>query len=161
MNKWAKNYKKTMGRERGPLTRQSGPQHSPKIPTKNPRSGGQKPSPTSSRAAGAGPGKMDAQDASRLRFGPTTRPRKANKKIYMLTKYGPIWTKFGHTCARGVGTPLLAPLWPIFLQKAHADTLWSVQRCVGAINVLKDGCVVGLGHSREEYSMGHSPSPLL
>jgi hypothetical protein len=61
----------------------------------------------------------------------------------------------------GAGAPMLAPLWPIFLQKALADTLWSVQRCVGAINVLKDSCVVGLGHSREEYSVAHFPSPLL
>jgi hypothetical protein len=54
----------------------------------NPRSGGPKPSPNPSRAAGAGPDKMDAQDASRLYFGPSTCPRKANEKIYKLTKDG-------------------------------------------------------------------------
>jgi hypothetical protein len=78
-----------MGRERGPLTRQSGPQHSPKIPTKNLRSGGPTTSPNPSRAAEAGPGKMDAQDAFGLYFGPSTRPWKANKKIYIVAKDGP------------------------------------------------------------------------
>jgi hypothetical protein len=88
-HKWAKKYMKTMERERDPLTRQSRPQHGPKCPTMNPRSGDPKPSPNPSRAVGAGPGKMDAQDASALRFGPSTRPQKANKKIYVIAKDGP------------------------------------------------------------------------
>jgi hypothetical protein len=80
---------KTMGIERGPLTRQSGPQHGSKCPTMNPRSGGPKPNLNPSRPTGAGPGKMDTIDASGLRFGPSNSPPKANKKIYVVTKDGP------------------------------------------------------------------------
>jgi hypothetical protein len=103
---WPRNIRKPWEKKEAHLLDNLGLKHRSKCSTMNPYSGGSKPNPNPSRAVGASPGKMDAQDASRLRFGPSTS-RKDNKKIYKLTKYGAIWARFG--CGRGLG--LAAPLW--------------------------------------------------
>jgi hypothetical protein len=79
-----RNTRKPWEEKEAHLPDNLGLKHRSKRPIMNPRSGG----PNPSRAAGAGLGKMDAQDASGLSFGPSTHPRKANEKIYMLEKYG-------------------------------------------------------------------------
>jgi hypothetical protein len=48
---------------------------------------------------------MDAQDASELHFGPSTRPWKANEKIYFITKDGPDRAQPGHGHAPGMSAP--------------------------------------------------------
>jgi hypothetical protein len=75
----------------------------------NPRNGGPKPSPNPSRAVGASPGKMDAQDASGLHFGASTNPRKANKIIYDVTKDGPKGSQLGHGYAPSMSAPPMPP----------------------------------------------------
>jgi hypothetical protein len=100
---------KTMGRERGPLTRQSGPQHGSKCPTMNPRSGSPKPSPNPSRAAGASPGKMDTQDASGLRFGPSTAHGKLTKRSTSSQKMGMRGPSQGTGALGGVPAPPQMP----------------------------------------------------
>jgi hypothetical protein len=110
-----RNTRKPWEEKEAHLPDNLGLKHRSKCPIMNPRSGGPKPNPNPSRAAGAGSGKMGTQDASGLRFGPSTCPWKANEKIYKLTKYGAIWARF--VCGRGPG--MAAPQWacfgPIFL----------------------------------------------
>jgi hypothetical protein len=76
-----RNTRKPWEKKEAHLLVNLGLKHRSKCPTMNPRSGG--------------PGKMDAQDASGLRFGPSTCPRKANEKIYKLKKDGDEGTQPG------------------------------------------------------------------
>jgi hypothetical protein len=113
-HKWAKKYKETIERERGPLTRQSRPQHSPKSPTNNPRSGGPKPSPNPSRAVGV---------EARVKWTSMMHPdsilghppihRKLTKSSISSQKYGPKET------SQGVGVPPEPPFWPISRVAVH------------------------------------------
>jgi hypothetical protein len=126
---------KTLGRERCPLTRQSGPQHVSKWPTMNLRSGGPKPSLNPSWAAGAGLGKMDAQHASGLRFGPSTHPQKANKKIYVVAKDGPEGAQLGHRNAHGAAAPPQTPNGPSLRVSIAAMSPMSVAGCTARFSV--------------------------
>jgi hypothetical protein len=55
-----RNIRKPWEEKEAHLLDNLGLKHRLKWPTMNPRSGGLKPSPNPSRAAGAGPGKIDA-----------------------------------------------------------------------------------------------------
>jgi hypothetical protein len=79
---------------------------------------------------------MDAQDASGLCFGPSTCPRKANEKIYKLTKDG----AKGHT--PGMAALPSLPNWPSFGPPTETASLTSVLRCVGAFNAQNGGIEV-------------------
>jgi hypothetical protein len=76
-----RNTRKPWDEKEAHLPDNLGLKYRSKSPIMNPRSGGLKPSPNPSWAVGAGLGKMNTQDASGLRFGPSTCPRKANEKI--------------------------------------------------------------------------------
>jgi hypothetical protein len=77
---------------------------------------------------------MDAQDASGLRFGPSTLPRKANEKIYMLKKDGPKEGQLG--CGRALGAIELRwlPPGPSFLMVVPSMPRRAVWGCFGTLN---------------------------
>ena len=104
-----RNTRKSWEEKEAHLPDNLGLKHRSKRPTMNPRSGGPKPSPNPSRAAGAGSSKMDAQDAYGLRFGASTCPRKANENIYKLTKDGAEGVQPVRRRAPGAATPAWLP----------------------------------------------------
>jgi hypothetical protein len=128
-----RNKRKPWKKKEAHLLDNLGLKHRSKCSTMNPRSGGPKLSPNPSRAAGAGLGKIDAQYASGLRFEPSTYPRKANEKIYKLTKDMPKGAQPGHGCTPGAAAPVWLPNRPNFGLLAHADNSKAVAGCVGAI----------------------------
>jgi hypothetical protein len=72
---------------------------------------------------------MDVQDASGLRFGPSTRPQKANEKIYVVAKDGHEGAQPGRGCAPGVAVPLQPPSGPGLRVPTAATSPRSIAGC--------------------------------
>jgi hypothetical protein len=77
---------------------------------------------------------MDAQDACGLCFGPSTRPRKANEKIYVLVKYGPKGAHPRRGRAPGVAELRWLPPGPSFLVAVPSMPRRAVRGCICMLN---------------------------
>jgi hypothetical protein len=78
---------------------------------------------------------MDAQDASGLRFEPSTHPRKTNEKIYIIAKDGPEGAQPGHGRAPCAAAPPQMPNRPSLRVPIAAMSPMSVAGCTARFSV--------------------------
>jgi hypothetical protein len=88
---------------------------------------------------------MDAQDASGLRFEPSTRPRKTNEKIYVIAKDGSEGAQPGRGHAPCAAAPPHMPNGPSLRVPRAATLPMSVAGCTARFSVSGRQNKVGLG----------------